>query len=52
MALQHELRISGSGVPELDAAVLGAGEDPVSVWCEGDGEDEVLFYVSKDIISG
>lgn len=42
MALQHKLCIACSGVPELDSAVLGAGEDPVSVGGEGDGEDEVF----------
>lgn len=42
MALEHELGASGAGVPELDAAVLGSGQDPGSVWSEGDTEDEVL----------
>lgn len=42
MTLEHELGASGAGVPELDAAVLGAGEDPGSIWSESDTEDEVL----------
>lgn len=46
VALKHELGAAGAGVPELDAAVLGAGEDPGSVWGEGDTEDEVLENVS------
>lgn len=45
MALQHELRVAGSGVPELHAAVLRAGEDPVSIRCEGNREDEVLHML-------
>lgn len=42
MALQHELRLTGPGVPELDATVLGAREDPLRVRGEGDREDEIL----------
>jgi len=42
MTLQHKLRIPRSRVPELDPSILRAGEDPVSVWGERDGEHEVL----------
>lgn len=42
MALQHELRVAGARVPELDATVFGSREDPRSIRREGDGEDEVL----------
>lgn len=42
MSLQHELRVAGSGIPELNATVLGARENPRSVGGEGNGEDEVL----------
>ena len=45
VTLQHELRVAGSGVPELDAAVLGTGEDPISVRCESDRENEVLRHI-------
>lgn len=43
MTLQHELRIACSGIPELNAAVLGPGEYPVSIWGESDGENKVLL---------
>ncbi len=42
MALQHELRVTRARVPELDAAVLGAREDPLRIRGERDAEDEVL----------
>lgn len=42
VALEHELGVAGAGVPELDAAVLGAREDPLGIGREGDAEDEVL----------
>jgi hypothetical protein len=43
VALQHELRVPGAGVPELHAAVLGAREDPLGVGGERDAEDEILL---------
>lgn len=46
MALEHELRGARLGVPELDAAVLGAGENPCAVGGESNGEDEVLLRLS------
>lgn len=58
MALQHELRAPRARVPELDAAVFGAGEDPGSVGGKGDAEDEVLEsvllanVVVKGLVSG
>lgn len=42
MALKHELGLAGGGVPELHAAVLAAGHDPLAVGGEGDAEDKVL----------
>ena len=47
MALQHELGIACSRVPELDTTILGAGEDPVPVWGERDGEHEVLVALES-----
>lgn len=50
MALQHELRNARVWVPELYAAVLGAGENPVAVGGECDAEHEVLSHkVSCDL---
>jgi hypothetical protein len=43
VALQHELSVASSGIPKLNTAVFGSGEDPVSVGREGDGEDKVLI---------
>lgn len=44
VSLQHELRDTSMGVPELDSAIFGATHDPVSMWCEGYAEDEILKY--------
>ena len=46
MALQHELGIAGTRIPELDTSVLRSGEDPGSIRCESNGENEVLSRVS------
>jgi hypothetical protein len=43
VALQHELRVARSWVPKLDTTVLGAGEDPGSIWGESNGENKVLL---------
>jgi hypothetical protein len=42
VALQHELRLARLGVPELNAAVLGAGKHPLGIGRERDAEDEIL----------
>ena len=47
VALQHELGVAGSWVPELDSTVLGAGKNPVSVWGKSNRENKVLVNVSK-----
>lgn len=41
MSLEHELGVSGAGIPELNAAVLGTGENPFIVGGERNTEDEV-----------
>lgn len=41
MSLKHQLRSSRPGIPELDAAVLGSGQDPVGVGGQGNGQDKV-----------
>jgi len=52
VALQHELSVAGSGVPELNTAVLGSGENPVSIWSKSDREDKVLVtFESLDATS-
>ena len=45
MSLEHELRVAGARVPELDAAILRPGEDPFRVGGERDAEDEVLWQL-------
>lgn len=42
VALQHDLSISGPGVPELYPSVLGSRHDPLSIWCQGHRENEIL----------
>lgn len=42
MSLEHKLRITRPGVPELNRPILGSGQDPVSIGGESDGEDKVL----------
>lgn len=36
MSLQHELRVTRVGVPELHATILATGHDPLAVWRESD----------------
>lgn len=43
MSLKHQLRVAGARVPELDATVLGAREDPFRVGGEGDAKNKVLY---------
>lgn len=47
MALEHELRRAGAGVPELHAAVLGARQHPVGVGCEGNRQDKVTVALKR-----
>ncbi len=47
VALEHELGASGAWVPELHATVLGSGQDPGSIWSQGNTEDKVLKNVSR-----
>ena len=42
MALEHELSLASSRVPELHTTVLAAGHNPLAIGSEGDTEDEVL----------
>jgi hypothetical protein len=51
VALQHELRVASPGIPELDATVLGTGEDPVSIRGERNGENKVLVHLLATKIS-
>ena len=43
VTLQHQLRVAGAGVPELNAAILGSTEDPHAIGRQGDAENEVLY---------
>ena len=47
MALQHKLRNTCVGIPELHAAVLGAREHPVAVRRERNAEDKVLVALER-----
>ena len=42
VSLQHELRRAGTRVPELNAAILGARQNPLRIGGERNAEDEVL----------
>lgn len=42
MALEHELSLASSRVPELHTTVLATGHDPLAIRSEGDAEDKVL----------
>jgi hypothetical protein len=42
VTLQHKLRDTCVGIPELYTTVLGTGQHPVAVRCEGNAEHEVL----------
>ena len=42
VSLEHHLRITGDRVPELDASVLRATHNPVSVWSQANAEHKVL----------
>lgn len=49
VTLQHKLGVARPGIPELDTAVLGTGQDPLGIGGESDGEDEILSKVSGDV---
>ena len=42
MALEHELSLASSRVPELHTTVLATRHDPLAIRSEGDAEDEVI----------
>jgi len=42
VALEHELSLAGSRVPELHTTILATGHDPLAIRSEGDAEDKVL----------
>lgn len=42
MSLQHELCDTRLRIPELDTAVLGSTQHPITVWGEGNTEYKVL----------
>lgn len=44
MSLEHHLRISGDGVPELNAPVFRTTHDPMSVGSQADAEHKVLIH--------
>lgn len=42
MSLEHDLCVSGPGIPELDTAILGPRHHPGRVGGQGDGENKIL----------
>jgi len=42
VALEHELSLASSRVPELHATVLATRHNPLAIGSEGDAEDKVL----------
>lgn len=42
MSLEHELCVAGTGIPELDTAILRTGEDPLRVGGQCNAKDKVL----------
>lgn len=42
MTLQHELRDTCMGIPELHTTVFGTRQHPVAVWCKSNTENKVL----------
>jgi hypothetical protein len=53
MALQHELCNTGMGIPELNAAVLGTTEHPITMRCKSDAEHEILVaFKSAHALAG
>lgn len=53
MSLQHELRDTSVRVPELDTAVLGTTQYPVTVGGKGNAEHKVLVaFESADALAG
>lgn len=51
VALKHELSLTCLSIPELDATVLAARDDPVSIRGHGNGKDIVL-HVSNPAQEG
>ena len=47
MALKHELGLASGRVPELHAAVLATGHDPLAIGSECDAEDKVLVALES-----
>ena len=42
VTLQHELCSTGTGIPELDAAILGTGQHPLRIRGQGHAQHKVL----------
>lgn len=42
VALEHQLRVASSRVPELYSSILRAAQDPSAVWGESNTQNEVL----------
>ena len=42
VTLQHHLRITGHGIPELDSAILGTTHNPLPIGRQADTEHKVL----------
>ena len=44
VTLKHQLRVSRSRVPELDASIFGSTHHPIGIWRHCNAENEVLDY--------
>ena len=49
MALQHKLSNARVRIPELDTAVFGTTQNPITMGRESNAEDEVLAYLSVSV---
>lgn len=47
MALEHELSLASSRVPELHTTVLATGHDPLAIGSESNAEDKVLVSLES-----
>ena len=47
VTLEHQLAVSGAGVPELHAPVFRSAEHPLSIRCERNAEHEVLVSLKS-----
>ena len=47
MALKHQLAGPGARIPKLHASIFGPTQHPVTIWCKGNAQDEVLVSFKR-----